>query len=139
MRADDLDQLLRLMLENGFSHVSYSEGGFKISMTIPAGQSPGIAPMPDAPRSEAALVTSRAIGMLLTAHPARSGDAPKPGDHVIAGQPVAYVRNGDSLSAVTAEVTGVLGRQLCESGRIVGHGTPVFELFPDASMRPNKG
>jgi biotin carboxyl carrier protein len=139
MRTDDLDRLLRLMLEKGLSHVSYSDGALEVSMTLAAAESPGVAQTPNAARSEAVLLCSSAIGTLLAAHPARPGDTAKTGDHVIAGQPVAYVQSGYCLSAVTAKTTGVLGRQLSEYGQIVGYGAPVFELFPDTSVQPDKG
>jgi acetyl-CoA carboxylase biotin carboxyl carrier protein len=139
MNTGDLDRLLQLMLEERLSHVSYSDGVLEISMTLAEAENSGVAEIPDVVRTEPVMLCSRTIGTLLAAHPTRPGDTAKTGDQVIAGQPVADVQSGYSLSAVTAERSGVLGRQLGEYGRIVGYGAPVFELFPDASVEPEKG
>jgi len=133
MSTEDLDRLLRLMLDKGLSHVSYSDGVVDISLTLPGGEAPVTA------RREAVLLCSRAIGVLLAAHPARPDETVQAGDRVVAGQPVAYIRSGHTLSAVTAEEAGIIGRQLGEYGRTVGYGAPVFEFFPDVPAQPEKG
>ncbi|MCT8992260.1 acetyl-CoA carboxylase biotin carboxyl carrier protein subunit [Chelativorans sp. SCAU2101] len=139
MNTDNLDQLLQLMREHRLSHVSYSDGAIKVSMTLMMPKSSGTLAITGSTAAKPLLNSSSAIGTLLTAHPARSSVTVKSGDRVVAGQPLAFIQFGYSLSAVTAKVSGILGRQLVKYGQIVGYGDPIFELLPDESADMREG
>lgn len=144
MKTDDLDRVLQLMLEKGFSHADVTDGRQRIAMKLAtsseAAPAVAYAPAASVPGASAA-VRSPSIGTLLGRHPLRAADGDEfaEGSRVVAGEPVAYVRAGNLLSAVVAPANGRLGRRLCEPGHSVGYATPVFEFFPDKNGKAPKG
>lgn len=144
MKTDDLDLLLKLMREKGFSQVDVSNGSQRIAMKLAT--SSETAPVMEhmsatsAPVS-AEMLRSPSIGALLYRHPLHGADGEgiAEGSRVAAGEPVAYVQAGNLLSVVVAPADGRLGQRLCETGHTVGYATPVFEFFPDEDGKAMKG
>ncbi|MCF3640341.1 hypothetical protein LXM94_10230 [Rhizobium sp. TRM95111] len=144
MKTVDFDRLLQLMLEKGFSQVDITNGRRRIAMKLAtAPDAAAISASAQVARAPASPVELRspAIGTLLERHPLHPADEGEPveGRRVVAGEPVAYVRAGNLLSAVVAPAVGRLGRRLWEPGQLVGYATPVFEFFPDEDGKAAKG
>lgn len=144
MKTKELDRLLQLMLEKGFSQVDISEGRQRVAMKLATSSEAAHVVAHALPASAPVVaeeLRSPSIGMLLDRHPlhAADGDVFGEGSRFIAGEPVAYVQTGDLLSAIVAPADGRLGRRLCEPGHPVGYATPVFEFFPDKDGKAVKG
>lgn len=129
MTAEPLNEILDLMLEYGFAEVSFSDGKDSIAMRLePAAekhQAEEVGPLADAAPETLSTVS---IGRLTFVHPARPGQSCSEGDAVGAGAKVAYVTTGATITSVSADRPGVLGRKLRQDGDVVGYGTPVFEF-----------
>ncbi|MCG5480681.1 hypothetical protein [Sinorhizobium alkalisoli] len=129
MTAEALNEILDLMLKYGFAEGSFSDGKDSVAMRLgPAAethQAEEKGPVADAAPETLSTVS---IGWLSFVHPARPGESCSEGDAVGAGAKVAYVTTGATITSVTADRRGVLGRKLRKEGDVVGYGTPVFEF-----------
>lgn len=144
MKTEDLDRLLQLMLDKGFSQVDIADGRRRIAMklaTSPEVATAATSSLPVSAPVVSAELRSPSIGTLLGHHPLHVADEGglAEGSRVVAGEPVAYVRAGNLLSAVIAPENGRLGRRLCETGEAVGYASPVYEFFPDKDGTALKG
>ncbi|NDZ11665.1 acetyl-CoA carboxylase biotin carboxyl carrier protein subunit [Variovorax sp. WS11] len=86
----------------------------------------------EAPQAPAALVAvAPSVGVFLHAHPLHAAPLARPGEHVVAGQPVGVIRIGPLLLPVHAPQAGVLIAFLVPDRQAVGWGTPLVELQAD--------
>ncbi|MBY6092870.1 biotin/lipoyl-containing protein [Maritimibacter alkaliphilus] len=113
-------------------------GGDRIRLKAPAPAAPvATAAVPPAtstpPAPSAQTIAAPGPGRLMFTHPARTQPAACPGDRVAPGDIVAWLAVESLISPVTAPAAGTLGAALAEEGALLGYGSPVFALVPEAA------
>ena len=78
--------------------------------------------------SQATVVRSPGVGLLRHRHPLHAVPLAAEGERVVAGQPLALLEVGHTLTAVVAPRDGVVARILARDGVAVGYGHPLVEL-----------
>lgn len=117
-----LDDLLQRMLSSGMAVLDVEYGGARILMRLPnATQSSSSIPLPMD-------ISTHTIGVFHLSHPRRPLAAAKPGDSVVAGQPVGYLQVGPTLSAVVAPADGTIADIAAREGEVLGFGARVMTI-----------
>jgi len=102
------------------------------------GSSVTIQAAPEAAQSHAGalVVRARAVGIFLDHHPLCERAVAPIGAEVVADAPLGFLQVGCLLTSVSAPQRGMVTDVLVEHGKVVGYGTPLFELQPIGSNEP---
>jgi biotin carboxyl carrier protein len=123
--TDDLDDILHLMLSGGLRSLEVSEGRARVRMKLD-----GTEAATATSRSEE-IVSSKAVGSFLRAHPLDPDTALRPGDAVAQNDHVGYLRNDAVLLAIRAHRPGKVTEIHAEAGQLLGYGAPVLTLLSE--------
>jgi acetyl-CoA carboxylase biotin carboxyl carrier protein len=82
------------------------------------------------------VVRAPAVGIFLDRHPLCERAAAPIGAELVADAPLGFLQVGALLTAVPAPWRGSVTSVLAEHGKIVGYGTPLFELQQIRSNEP---
>lgn len=88
------------------------------------------------PCTPALVVRAPAVGIFLDHHPLCERAVVPIGAEVVADAPLGFLQVGSLLTPVSAPQRGTLTDVLVEHGKVVGFGTPLFELQPIGSNEP---
>jgi acetyl-CoA carboxylase biotin carboxyl carrier protein len=92
----------------------------------------------EAIRPHAGLLVVRApvVGIFLDHHPLCERAVVPIGAEVVADALLGFLQVGSLLTPVSAPQAGMVTDVLVEHGKVVGYGTPLFELQPIGSYEP---
>ena len=85
------------------------------------------------PCAPALVVRAPAVGIFLDHHPLCERAVAPIGAEVVADAPLGFLQVGSLLTPVSAPQLGTVTDILVEHGKVVGFGTPLFELQPIGS------
>lgn len=80
------------------------------------------------PHTSTLVVRALAVGIFLDHHPLCERPLAPIGAEVVADAPLGFLQVGSLLTPVLAPQAGTLTDMLVEHGKVVGYGTPLFEL-----------
>lgn len=120
--TDDLALIVNWMRTANINDLSVQEGRKHIHLQLAAAQSTKAA----TPKRHS--VKSPGMGRLLTSHPRKPKTGVVIGDHVTADQVVAYLKDGHTLTAITAGTNGIVAEILVKDGDLLGYSIPVLTI-----------
>jgi acetyl-CoA carboxylase biotin carboxyl carrier protein len=88
------------------------------------------------PRAGTLVVRAPSVGVFLDHHPLCERSAAPIGAEVAVDAPLGFLQIGSLLMPVCTPQAGTLTDVLVEHGKVVGYGTPLFELQPIGSNEP---
>ncbi len=126
---DNMTHILGWMQAAGIRDLSVWEGNQHLRLQLD--ESPVTA---EAPTTERHQITSPGQGRFLATHPRRPAAKVERGDQISAGQIVAYLKAGNTLTAITASIGGTVTQVWANDGDLLGYATPV--LIIEGSTEP---
>lgn len=129
MTLEEIERLAGRCVKAGIGEIALGEPGFSLRLrlvppSVPEhlfGATPTRAP-------EQKFVRSPGVGVFRSVHPTTGQMVASPGQAVRKGDTVGILQIETYLRAVVASSDGVLGRMLVDDGKVVGYGTPLYDL-----------
>lgn len=125
---DDMTQILGWMQTAEIRELTVREGQEHLRLKLDTAPDTAIANTETAAVSEQYQIKSPGQGHFLSAHPRRAEAKVENGDPVAEGQIVAYLKAGNTFTAITASVSGTVTRVLVNEGDLLGYASPVIEI-----------
>lgn len=132
--ATHIERLTKLLETSGVASIEIETETQSLKLVVESGGSSQVAAAISSPNKDNHVVAMADVaGHFLAAHPWRAAPFVEPGQRVEAGAIVGLIKVGLIYAPVLSPVSGILDAVLAETGTLIGYGTPVARIRPDAS------